>query len=663
MLQESCIPKIVTSFDLPAGNENNALYVASIRNALQQILPEDIFTIQEADADFQADQCAHFHAVLPLVGCHLVSQTPANQSFYILYKYRSNAFKFFFEMISRWLVPGKRLNVVMVFAADFRMPEFSDELYTICEVMLHVDDKEDLEQIYRNLPIIEMEAKLGVESSYYARRILEVRGLSVDEKTALVQEYMAYLVRRLPKEFDIDLLTEMQHVLVMCRDDFKTVRTPRHLSRIISIHYLFRKWLRTAVKLAPEKRHLSLKLFRTNLHLPEGDKKALGILVGINFLQDKEVFEKRHLLTAIQNYIPDAQAIEDSFFANRRGAENICSLYLEIEKTNGQDFTADEILVLRRELPMDLKDRIEHLMHPVFMPRNEEEVMRNVLSLSSQIKYMRDIPQVTISFDEQTYANLFFTVILVRVIKPGSISIQDMFRYPPKNNSFLEYIHDRTKNLGYLRKKYLKEATIFRVKLPKEKFLRRDHSIDLYKARQAVFDELTGIVGELRDFNGGMISKQNELLCNIRNLLGNHAKFNELLLENFFYSLTPVMMRTVMAPEALKTLFLMQLEMIDSGFFAGEGYSMKMKNDPGFVYVMIKAQDRSVKEEINRIFTKLQVPSSDLANSYVKVYDTPYIGFIYRCDDTQRQRQFCQTIHNVTQAWEHKRLAYQKILP
>ncbi len=644
MLQEGCIPRIVTSFDSPAGNENNALYVASIRNVLRKILPEEVFTIKEADVDFQADQCAHFNALLPLVSFKLSPQVPGNLSFYVLYKYRSNAFKFFFEMVSRWLVPGKRLNVVMVYAADFEMPDFSKDLYTLCEVMLHIDNKEDLEEIRRNLPIIEMETRLGVESSYYARRILEVKGLSADEKTAMVQEYIAFLVRRLPKEFDIDVMTEMQHVLVMCRDDFKTLRSSRHLSRIISVHYLFRKSLRQAVKLAPEKRHLSLKLFRTRLHLPEEEKNVLGILVGVNFLQDKEVFEKRHLLTAIQNYIPSAQAVDDSFFANRRGTENICTLYLEIEKNNGEDFTTEEIQVLRKELPIDLKDRIEHLMHPVFMPRNEEEVMRNVLSLSNQIKYMRDIPQLTISFDEQTHSNLFFTVILVRVVKPGSVSIQEMFR---ASNSFIEYIHDRSKNLGFLRKKYVKEATIFRVKLAKEKFLRRDHSIDLPKARQAVFDELTQIIGELRDFNGGMISKQNELLCVVRALLGSSVKYNELLLENFFYSLTPVIMRTVMEPESLKALFLMQLDAIESGFFAGEGCSMKLKTDAEYVYVMIKAQERSVKEELSRMFTKLQVPSSDLANSYVKVYDTPYIGYIYHCTDTQKQRQFCQTIHNI----------------
>lgn len=641
MLDEICVPKISTSFDYQAEDSVNTIYYSAIRSILQKILPLEVFVVKEADADFQADQREHFHAMLPLINYQWRSDVPANLSFYALHKYRSNAFKFFFEMITSWLVPGKRLNAVLVYAVDFHMPEISQDLYTLCEVMINVDNEADLKEIQSNLPIIESEMRLGVESSYYARRILEVKGLSPDEKTAMIQEYIAHLVRRLPKNFDIDIMSEMQHVLVICRDDFKQVRETRHLSRIISVQYLFRRSLREAVRLAPEKRHLSLKIFRAKLRLPDGDKSIVGILVGVNFLKDKEVFEKKHLLTAIQNYIPSAQAIEDSFFANRRGTENICTLYIEIEKNNGEEFSNEEISYLRRELPIDLKDRIEHLMHPIFMPRNEEEIMRNVLSLSAQIKYMRDIPQVAISFDEQTHTSLFFTVILVRVIKPGSQSIQEMFR---NSKTVLHYIHDRSKPVGFLRKKYIKEANVFRVKLPKERYLRRDHSIDLFKARQFVIAELSRVVGEVRDFNGGIISKQNELLCAVRDLLGESIKYNDLLLENFFYSLVPVAMRTIMDPAALRTLFLMQVESIEKGFFNNEGYSLTLNRDAKYVYVMIKAQHRSIKDELSREFAKLQIPSTDMANSYVKVYDTPYIGYIYRCDDPHKQSQFCDIV-------------------
>lgn len=628
MIDSETLPEICTLYDLPQENLNSPLYRQAILHMLEKILPAPWNEIKN-----------QFQDMLPILSSAPCQEAPGHFSFYVLTRNRTNTFKFFFDMIGNWLVPGKRLNLVLTYAADFRIPEMGSGSYTICEVMIHVESQEELEQINSNLPIIETEIRLGMKSIYYARRIMEIKGLTADAKTAMIQEYVAYLVTRLPKYFDYDVLTEMQHVLVLCRDDFKAARDSHHLSRLISIQYLFRRELREAVKRSGEKRHLQLKLFKANV----GTKRVLGMVVGVNFLRDKEVFEKRHMLHAIQNLIPNVEAVENSFFNNRRGTENISTLYLELEKTDGSEFTSQEIRLLRRELPNDLKDRIEHLMPPVFMPRNEEEIMRNILSLSSQIKYMRDIPQVFISFDEQTHTNLFFTVIVVRLVKPGTCSMQEMFK---SSGTFLEYIHDRCKPVGYLRKKYTKEATVFRVKLSKEEFWRRDHSIDLYKARQTVCLELLRMIGEFRDYNGGMISKQNEVLAEVKRQLGGEVRYNELLLDNFFYSLTPVIMRTLLEPEVLCTVFMMLLELIEEGGLEGDSYRLMTKFDHHFVYLLIKSDDRTIKDEITRTINKFHLHSSELANAYVHVYDMHYLGYIYRCDHPYKQHQFSQMIQS-----------------
>lgn len=651
---ERYLPPIQTVFDTQlANNPNSVIYHDAIRNALQKILPENLQFDQEGDPCLLKEQRAQFHALLPFVTHTAVETLPANISFFALSKYRQNSFKFFFDMVSRWLVPGKRLNVVLIYAADFRMPEFSDEIYTLCEVMIRIETQAEFEEIMRNLPIIDTELHLGIPSSYYARRILEIKGLATDEKTALIQEHIAYLVNRLPEVFDYDVLTEMQHVLVVCRDEFKAPRDSKHLSRIISIQYLFRKGLKEAVKASPQKRHLNLKVIRARLNVGGKIKNVLGVLVAVNFLRDKEFLEKTHLLKAIKNYIPSIQDVENSFFSNRRGSENVCTLYLEVEKKNGEEFTHDEINILRRELQSDLKDRIEHLMHPVFMPSNEEEIIRNILSLSSQIKYLRDIPQVFTTFHEQTHANLFFTIILVRVLRGNSPSIQELFK---NADTFLEYIHDRCQLAGSLRRKYKKEATVFRVKLSKEQFLRADHSIDLNKARQTVVKELAKIVGEIRDYNGGMILKQNELLSELKELLDQQEKFkyNNLLLENFFYSLTPVIMRSLLEPQALKTLFLMMLEEMEQGL-GGKTHQLKVFTKERFVFFMVKLEDRSLKEELSRAILKMQLHSSELANSYVSLYEIFYIGYVYRSDDPLKQKNFCETLQNVIANWERKK--------
>jgi hypothetical protein len=276
--------------------------------------------------------------------------------------------------------------------------------------------------------------------------------------------------------------------------------------------------------------------------------------------------------------------------------------------------------------------------------------MRNILTLSQQIKFIRDIPQMFITFDEQTHSHLFFTVILVRVIIADSPLIQDLFH---SADTFMEYEHDRCKIIGYLRKKYKKEATVFRLKVPKEQFLRRDHSIDLYKARQAVVSEISNVLGEVRDYNGGMISKQNELLSRVRELLKGTKKYNDLLLENFFYSLNPVIMRTVLEPEDLKKLFLMLLESISDGFYNEDSYTMNIRAEPGAVFVMIAAEDQKIEEEVKKAIVELRVPSGALASSCVQVYDTPYLGYIYRCDEPLKQRKFCVALQHAVEKCEH----------
>ncbi len=636
---------VTTLFETPNGDcESNRCYREVLLCTLKKILPKEFFDQLSPEEATHEHQRMILNKLLPLITCSDTRHFPGNLSFFALSKYRPNSFKFFFEMLSRWLIPGRRLNVVLVYASDFRLTEVSGDLYTICEVMISIENAAEFEEIQRHFPFISAEIVLGIDSAFYAQRILEIKGLSADDKTALIQSFIAFLVKRFPHAYDYDVFTEMQHVLVTCRDEFKAARQPRHLSRIISVQYLFRKALREAIKKKPNKRHLSLKIFRAFIQTPLGKRRVLGLLVGVNFLRDQETFGEKHLLKAIQHHIPIIQAVEQSFFMNKFASENIYTFYLEVEKNDRTEFTEIEIKKLRRELPADLKNRIEHKQHPIFMPRNEEEVMRNILILSNQIRYLRDIPQVFISFDEQSHSHLFFTVILARVVKLDTRPIPELFR---KANTFLEYIHDRTKLMGYIRKKYIKEAVVFRLKVPKEDFLRADHSIDLYKARQTVVNELSRIVGEIRDYNGGMISKQHELLSHVRALLVD-KEHDEFLLENFFYSLAPVVVRALVDPKAFRTLFLLLVEGLKE--YKQEGYLFKKIVESYNVFAIVICEDSIVKNLLNQAIYEIDIPSTELAYAYIKINGSACIGYICCAKDPTKKEQLFRTIEELLEA-------------
>ncbi|MDF2549181.1 MAG: hypothetical protein K0S07_248 [Chlamydiales bacterium] len=620
------LPVIEPNFHLSSKDPCLAILADLMRIRLKQVLPSFFIHGDGDREDTIEDQQEYLKLTLPLIAPSAFQKPPFELSFFILSRYHPNSFKFIFEMISRWLVPGKRLNVLHFHASDFTFPELGKEVYTLMEIILEVETEQESLLVQKNLPIIETEIRLGVHSPAQAKRILEIKGLAADEKTAHIHEHIAYLTEKLPSLFDPGVFTEMQHVLVKTKDEFKALRDSKLLAKLISYHYLFRKAISRELRHHQNRRYLYLKLVRA-FHLSgKSPKIALGIIIGVNFLKDKEVFEERHILKAVQNYIPDISAVEGSFFANTRINDEICTLYLEIYKNDLTPFTTEEMRFLRGDLPNDLKDRIEHLMHPIFMPRNEEEVMRNILSLSNQIRFVRDIPQVVISFDQQADPELVFTVIWVRVLKPDAEQLGEKMM-----QSALTYVHDRCKIVGYLRKKYPKEASVFHIKMDKEPYLRSDHSIDLYKARQTVVDELTKVLGPFRDFNGGMISKQNELLLEVRGLLSQETRYNDFLLENFFYSMNPVILRSVLPPKTFARLFQLLLDCLND--HTEQKTEPKFLKIPDYFLAMIPLEEEGIKDLLLQQLESLDLSSSNIGHTFVTVHSTPYLGCICRTKD------------------------------
>lgn len=651
MNEDSGIPRITTVFDASTELPASQLYGDVIRRTIKRILPADIFSYLNSSKGNQQHCLARLRELLPLITWSEFEAVPFNLSFYLLCNYRENAYRFFFELISRWLVPGKRLNVALFFAVDFRFPDLSDEVYTIAEVMVTIDNQKDVETIKGHLSLIGTEIKLGVSSFYHAARILEIKGLSSDQKIAMIQENVSLVLRRLASVFDEDIYNEMQHFLVNSSDKFKTVHEYQHMSRIICFHYLFRRSLREKVAACPEKRYISVKFIKTRLHLPSGLRKVLGVLVVVNLLGDHEFFEQKQLLRAIQTVIPSVKDVEDSYLANVSRSDSIRTLYMEVEKIDGTDFSLNDTKRLRRELPGELRGRIERRLHPIFMPRNEEEIMRNIVTLSNQLKYVRDIPQVIISFDEQTDTKVAFTVILLRLLKPGMRTIQEEFR---EADTFLTYLPDRNKIVGSLRKKYAKEATVFRLGLDQHQFMREDHSVDLYKARQAVVSELARILGEVRDYNGGMISKQNELFSALKELLGGVAKYNQLLLENFFYSLTPVVMRSVLEPLPLKILFLLLLDALEDGFIEHANYSIKFQQECDTLFMILTANDPSFKEFLMLSLDHVNPGQLEFASINVTVNELHCMGLLFRHPDKERRLRFYTAVEQAMRSWEQR---------
>lgn len=612
-------------------------YDAMLFYLLSQVLKED--ATEGEIAEFLKKE-------IPLVKVNTLKREDSNFiSIILVCSSRKGAWKFFYEMLYRWLTPGRSAQFSFNASFEFSFKQQMDKKILIGEVQIPCQREWELETTLNSLQILIPEIKLGIQSTYQANRILEMRGVSGSEKISMIQDQLTRLIERRQNTFDYDIFTLMQHFFVVSKEEFKTIRDCLHLVRTISTIYLLRRDLLAKLDQDSGKRYIKVRFKRAKLQLPLGVKEVLGVFVSLNFLKEHEVFEKRHLLKAIQSYIPRVKYIEDSYLHIEDHDQPLHTLYLEIEKEDKTSFLMEEIHLLNQELPGNLRGRIEHLLRPVFMPRNEEEVMKNIILLSQQLKYIRDFPQTIISFDEQTDKELSFTVILVRVQETLEDSGELLFKaIKPIYNLVIE----REKKVGFVRGKYPKQAFVMRFRLPSQPFLRDDDSVDLYAARKEVLNEIQTIFGEVRDFNGGMISKQSEIFLSLRRQLGLVGVQHRLLLENFFHSIFPIESRSITKPEPLKALFLMLLKMMDSAPLSkNRRFKMIKQSERDCELVLIEFFDLSVKQQLLDAINKLQIYSRQLLQVHLKAFDGVYLGLIYFSEEIEKKKAFIQMVQSL----------------
>lgn len=653
--------QLLFNFEFSCSSIQSFHYREGAQDLIRRLVPEELL---HASGLFLPHSRSAFADLLPIVSWSDLSKGPCTLSVLILSKYRFNGHSFFYEMISRWLLPHKKLNVELYFTSDVRLSHLSDDLLSVAEIVVQLKSVQEVEEVRRNIPILETEIKLGVVSSFHARRILEFKGLSNDGKTAMIQEKIGSLIQSHSGEFDRGIFSQMQQFLVTCSDEFKNERDYHHISRIISNLYSLRKLLKQNVEASPQKRHVQVKFLKTSLSkelkssvfelgenvspwvkssvnpfIPDAltnqkSKHVLGVLVGLNFLREHEVFETTNLISAIQKHFPLILSVEGSFFVDRCADSPIQTLYLEIEKPEGSDFHMEEVQVLRNCLPDQIKGHIEQLAHPIFMPRNEEEVLRNIMALSRQLRFVNDMPQVIITFDEQKERSLGFTVILLRVSSLNGPTLHEIFL---NSNTSLQYIPDRVRRVGHLRKKYVKEATVFRTHVGLDPFLRVDGSIDLYKARQFIFDELCKLIGDVRDYNGGMIYKQTELLDRLKTSLGKVADQNDMLIEKFYYAINPIEMRTSLDVDHLKHFFLLLLQSLkthQSSYKKSGDFLFKTENQRAMAIVPV---DGRRKKHIQDKVASLAIPVHQFVTIMLDIDHVHYVGYLLLSEDSSLQ--------------------------
>ncbi len=329
-------------------------------------------------------------------------------------------------------------------------------------------------------------------------------------------------------------------------------------------------------------------------------------------------------------------------------AQEIVSIRNREENLAIQKSLPELIDELKRKLPHESIHCEENVVHPIFMPRNEEETIRNLIILATEIKYVRDLPQVSIHYEKQTQINLTFTVIAARLLKGTSEPLRKILE-----KSSLKMDIDDVRVIGYLKQKYAKEAAILRVTVDKRPFFRADHSVDLLKARQKIVSELRQCLGEFRDFNGGMILKQDEALVQLRQELGPLSREKELLLENYFYSLKPGIMQMIYDTPVLKKHFELLSDVLKADLKL-QPYQMVAESMGKLFLCFIAATSPTFKEGVLNAIAPLEISSRDLTISFLETEGNTAMGFLLRMESPEIAQQFQTALLEAFHEWCHR---------
>lgn len=612
-------------------------YFGKLRDVLME------FISLEKIGGSQEELFSDFIHKLPIIQVSSGGQDPYFFKILLLCKRIGNPIKFFYEMIDRWLLPGKKPYICSFFSCDFIFSCSASNPFCLSEMIISTKDEGELKKMRDNFSFLQKEIRLGSTSVYQASCILENKGLSADQKNLLIQERISLLIEKRPQDFDYEIFHQMQHFLFNTRQEFKAYRDCTHMARIISVFYLLKRALVRQTENSSVERLIKVKLRKTWLQLPLGFERVLGVFLAIHFLNDDEQFEQIHCTRMIKSCFPDFRYIEGSYFSCLPQEGQIHLIYLELEKNDKSEISSQEIKKLNEKLIDEVENGIHSFMHPLFIPRNEEEVMRNMILLSKQLRYFHDIPQIIINFDEQLEADLLFTVILVRVRQITDLSIEQLFA---SKDSCLVFIPDRIKQVGILRKKYPKEASVFRLRLSSHSFIRSDHRVDLFQARQFVARELEKVIGEFRDFNGGMITKQYERFIELKKMFCRLKKQEKLLLEYFFHSISPKELSTIFDPLRLKELFILFLELFERNKNKKNNTRFVHQIKPSSCFFVLSYFDHSLKSKVLEKVAQLQISSSQLITVLFRATEWDYLCYGYLEEDTQSKILFIKTIQS-----------------
>jgi len=452
---------------------------------------------------------------------------------------------------------------------------------------------------------------------------------------------------------DSSIFSDLLIFYLISSKKFLDHREHVHFFRLVlSIHFMQKKLYRSATFL-PNQRSLEIRWLPTTLHFPFSSKSVLGCLIGFNVMDRYELFDEENILLTLQKYLPELHLVKDSSYCHASQHKNLKLFYLEIEKKDGLPFSLQEQKILKQNLEEKVKNTIQILSPAIFMTHNEEEVYKNILVLSQEIRSLQTIPQAYITFEGQTGKEIVFLITLVYTSPLQGFALNKHF---PEG----AFVSERTVTVKKLKNQPV-EANIFRIHMHRDaSLLRSDGSLDFYSARQKAAALIKGAIGEFRDYNGGIIIKRQELLHGFKELFPEITKYDPELIESFFYAITPIVKQVVLELDVLCKLFTYFLENRKHELASGATFAFKTYRQARHIFLVVHWKHFSFKDVISTVLKEQAFEKEDIAYNFLETEEGTFFTCFVQSGITKAE-PFIIALQKVLDE-RHKKMLGQQVL-
>jgi oligopeptide transport system substrate-binding protein len=478
----------------------------------------------------------------------------------------------------------------------------------------------------------------------------------MSNKILSLNKQLEKLISRFPHSFNTSIFKERDRFLAFFDNDFIKKRSSRQLLQLISSFYIKRKELLRNITTSMKNYQNKIRIIPLKIQYPFASKWAVGVLLQIPLKNQYEIFNQHHLLKAIQSILPKLKMIKDSTYIFQDPNEIIKTIYIECEQPHNKSLSLQELNFLKTLLNERVVSRIEKVVPSVFMTRNQEELLRNILTLAREIETHKDLPQIIISLETQTQENFIFSILCVCSKKAlaNPIEMLTTIKHP-----FFTWHLERKQLVKYVKQYQPVFAYIMQLFVsPTPAISRNDGSLNFLEVRRQIIQVLKNHIGELRDFNGGILIKQQEALQAIQQFLPDtDGEF----VENIFYAISPIEMQAILPLKTL--LFLVQtiLSTSETPFPNGTNYSINYEKQKTTNLIILCLTNGAFYEMAKEYLTHFDLPEIVLASLYVPRKDFQIICYIIKGDDADGQRAFLQTLKNLLLLW-NKKIENQQVL-